>query len=298
MSASLILRDICFKQSKQQIIFPTSISLSQEARVAIVGLNGAGKTTLLKLIVGELKPTSGAVEFSNGRSLSQLVATSQLGYQAADMAALSELTATEYLQLCCMLKNYSPTVTEHNIQSVSKLWELEKILSMPVKKLSQGNLRKLSIAQAFLGDPDIIVLDEPTQALDPIEQERFTSNLLGLKNQLCLFTSHHVDEAVRTAEDVLMMHQGSIVASLKFSDKRSFWVVSQELPEDIDSTLKAELTLSYRGKYNNLYRASGSQLNQEAFQQVARKYNLETSLLGGHSQALMPIFNLLANNEL
>ncbi|MCW8997128.1 MAG: ABC transporter ATP-binding protein, partial [Kangiellaceae bacterium] len=235
MSASLTLRQVSFKQAKRQTIFPTSITLPYGTRVAIVGLNGAGKTTLLKLIVGELKLTSGKIEYSNGRSLSQLIGTAQLGYQAADMDALSELTANEYLQLCCTLKNYSPTKMKHKISCVNEQWDLEKILGMPVKKLSQGNLRKLSIAQAFLGEPDFIILDEPTQALDPIEQERFITNLLGLEHHhLCLFSSHHISEAVRTAESVIMMHQGAVVACLELSNTRNFWIVSQQSPSDFN----------------------------------------------------------------
>ena len=299
MPASLTLQEISFRQAKKQTITPTSISLSKGARVAIVGLNGAGKTTLLKIIVGELKPTQGIVKFSNGRQLPQIIANSQLGYQAADMAAFSELTAHEYLQLCCSLKNHSISEAEQCIRNVNELWDLEKILNIPVKKLSQGNLRKLSIAQAFLGNPEYIILDEPTQALDPIEQERFIGNLLGLKNHhLCLFTSHHVNEAVRAAENVIMMHQGSVVANLEFADKQSFWVVTQGALEEIDSVDELTFELSYHGRFKNLYKVSGSSLSRQKFQQVAHDQNLEVLVLGNHSEALMSIFNSLANNEL
>jgi len=174
----------------------------------------------------------------------------------------------------------------------------------PMEQLSQGNLQKLSIAQAFLGTPDTIILDEPTQALDPIEQQRFIDNLLKLKEfQLCLFSSHHVSETVAAADLVLMLHHGKLVALLDLQANDEYWLMStlslNELRTQINA-MAAGITLSliYQQR-DNLFRLQG--LNPEIWarlvRQLAEKDNRLVGL-GSASQSLMPLFSLLANEGL
>jgi len=146
---------------------------------------------LIKLLIGEYQKQKGDIfYFDSTDSAAELKGCdpcdlnfkSHLGYQASDMQALDNLTSLEYLQLCCELKNLPPNILNEQIKLVVKQWHLFEIIDKPMQQLSQGNLQKLAIAQAFLAQPDFIILDEPTQALDPLEQKRFIDNLNHLNS--------------------------------------------------------------------------------------------------------------------
>ena len=196
---SLTVNHLSFSLGDKKLIDDVSFSLPVAKKVALVGLNGAGKSSLIKLLVGEYPTQQNQITFSSKKNKRtnyhscELAFKKIMGYQASTMLALENITAKEYLELCCLLKNIKPSDSVKRIGMTVDEWKLVSIINRPMHQLSQGNLQKLAIAQAFLSQPEFIFLDEPTQALDPLEQKRFIDNLNKLSNhQLCLFSSHHI----------------------------------------------------------------------------------------------------------
>ncbi len=298
--SALSVKQLSLQVGGKKILDDVSFEIMAQKKVAVVGLNGAGKSSLIRLLIGELLPSQGKIGFQLF-SPTKLDFKKQLGYQASGMLSLDNFSAREYLQMCCLLKNTHHSQIQSQLELVITQWGLSDIINQSMQNLSQGNLQKVMIAQAFLGQPQIIILDEPTQALDPIEQQRFIDNLAGLSHcQICLFSSHHINEAVETADEVLMLHQGKSVALLDLKATNEFWLVSQlteqQIVELADQPLSIEL--SYH-KVKFLYRLKNiSYDEQQTLVDVLVKKDPCLINLGSANQVLMPLFSLLANGRL
>jgi len=166
--------------------------------------------------------------------------------------------------------------------------------------LSQGNLQKLAIAQAFLSQPPFLFLDEPTQALDPLEQKRFIDNLNKLNfHQLCLFSSHHINEAVESADLVLMLHKGRLIALLDIEANDEFWFISHFGLERLKPTLAEGQSIELvSNKKRKLFRLKGG--SETLWKKTSNKLKLADpnfKNLGNAAQSLMPLFAELANES-
>ncbi|MET1256319.1 ATP-binding cassette domain-containing protein [Aliikangiella maris] len=292
----LKIEKLSYQVQGQNLVDNVSFQLPAPCRVAIVGLNGAGKSTLLNLIAGTIKATMGHIGF-NQFMPSEQEYFEQCGYQAADMSAFSHLTGREYLELSCQLKNICDLSA---IDKVVKVWDLQQ-LEIPMKKLSQGNLRKLMIAQAFLGEPKLVLLDEPSQALDPVEQQRFIDNIQQAgKYTLCLFSSHHINESVEIADYVLMFHHGKLIAQLALSDKQQLWLTSRlslSSMQKLLPDLQVQCTHTNHSIYLYRVKLTPNYENDFVTQQL-KCADSQYQLLGSSKNALMPLFTLLANQKL
>lgn len=287
------------KKRLDNVSFQIAKPANTAKKVALVGLNGAGKSTLIELLTGQLQPSHGEIYFSS-LAPCQPAFKNQLGFQAAAASAIPGVTVAEYFHLCCQLKSSLQKNAKTLIQKIVKDWQLENILSRPMHKLSQGNLQKVRVAQAFLGLPRIIILDEPTQAFDPIEQQRFHNNLAQLDSQqCCLFSSHHISETVETADQVLLLHHGQFIALLDLKQPNEFWFVTQLEPGKIKMHLSAEHLEKCFSRKNNLYKIT--KLDGSGYTELMQKLFVEDSnllQLDNAKQALMPLFSLLANEGL
>lgn len=299
----LQVKQLSFKRDKNCLVDNLNFNLVNQQKVALVGLNGAGKSSLLKLLVGEYPSKAGSIEYC-GMSPNDLKFKDKLGYQPSEMSALDNFSCREYLNLCCVLKTSLKANPSKLIDQVIQQWKLDEIIDRPMHQLSQGNMQKLAIAQAFLGKPECIILDEPTQALDPIEQQRFINNLANLTNvQLCLFSSHHISETVQAADSVLLMHHGHLIAHLSLNNQSEYWLASKLSIDEMKALIKTQnqqltINLSYQGKVN-LFKING--LNETAWQQKVKlivKSDPNTVALGSAQKTLMPLFALLANESL
>lgn len=301
---SLKVNNFSLQVANKNRLNNVSFSIPSEKKVALVGLNGAGKSSLIKLLVGELKPTQGSVTYYSPSldfsAPNDLAFKDKLGYQAASMQAISGLSSLEYLQLCCQLKASLKKHSDKVIQNICDDWNLNNLLQSPMSKLSQGNMQKLMIASAFMGEPEFIILDEPTQALDPIEQERFKTNLIALQNhKLCLFSSHHISEAVATADFVVMLHHGQLIALLDLKATDEFWMVTQLNLDEMGKHLSTEFINLNFSNIKNLIKIKG--LSHDGWLALINKLSLqdpEIVNLGEAKKALMPLFSLLANESL
>ncbi|WP_350275655.1 ABC transporter ATP-binding protein [Kribbella sp. HUAS MG21] len=181
---------------------------------ALVGLNGAGKTTLMRLLLGILKPTSGAVTI-HGRSLDR-TDWSTAGHLIDHPLAYRELTCRQNLVLGARLHGVPPARIPGIVDAAVAELQLTQYADRRAGKLSLGNKQRLGLASALQHHPRLIVLDEPTNALDPAGVILLREALLrrAAAGAALLVSSHHLDEVARIGDRISVMNAGRIIGAL------------------------------------------------------------------------------------
>jgi len=169
-----------------------SFDLQPGERVAIIGPNGAGKTTLLQILAGSMAPDEGEVDLPLA------------GWVPQRAAVYSKLTVRENLQLFGRLEK-APDERVARMLALTELGGDEE-----TGKLSGGNRQRLNIAVGLLGDPPLVLLDEPSASLDPAQRERLWAFIATLEATV-LYTTHDVGEADRHADRVLVLADGELL---------------------------------------------------------------------------------------
>lgn len=181
--------------------------------VALIGLNGAGKTTLMRLALGMLRPDRGVIRVL-GHPLDSIPpeAWARVGNLIEVPLAYPELTVRQNLHIACALRAADPSRVPESLRE----WRLEPVADRRYRRLSLGNRQRVGLAAAMQHDPLLIVLDEPSNALDP-------ASVILLREQLIrrarggatiLVSSHHLDEVARIADRVLLMNAGRMIGEL------------------------------------------------------------------------------------
>ncbi len=183
--------------------------------VALVGLNGAGKSTLMRALLGMLRPDHGEVQLG-GVALPRVVtsAWARVGHLVEYPLTYPELSVRRNLELSARLRNVRDPKT--SIAAIVEELALVPYLERPTRKLSLGNRQRVGIAAALQHEPDVIVLDEPTNSLDPAGVILLRESLLRRagRGAAVLVSSHHLDEVARIADRILILNAGHLVGGL------------------------------------------------------------------------------------
>lgn len=182
--------------------------------VGFLGPNGAGKSTTMNMITGFIEPTSGQI-IVNGNDISkkQKKAKKDIGYMPENVPLYYELTAKEFVTYMAELKMVKRNVRKQEVQEVLKEVGLEEVQNKLIRNLSRGYKQRVSMAGALIGNPDVIILDEPTVGLDPkqITEIRSLIKKLGQKHTVILST-HILSEVSQICERVIIINKGKIIA--------------------------------------------------------------------------------------
>ncbi|ESQ06784.1 ABC transporter [Streptomyces sp. PVA_94-07] len=181
--------------------------------VALIGLNGAGKTTLMRLALGMLRPASGVVRIL-GRPLGELPRTewAQVGQLVEVPSAYPELTTRENLRIAARLRGAAPSTAEAALDE----WHLGALAGRRFGRLSLGNRQRVGLAAALQHHPRLVVLDEPSNALDPAAVLLLRDALTrrARAGAAVLVSSHHLDEVARIAHRIVIMNAGRLIGDL------------------------------------------------------------------------------------
>ena len=179
--------------------------------VGLIGHNGAGKTTLMQMIATLARPTSGQILFDGiDIAVKPGAIRRRLGYLPQDFGIYPNLTALEFMQYFAALKGVRDPA---RIRRLLELVNLHEQANRPAAAFSGGMRRRLGIAQALLGDPDILIVDEPTAGLDPEERLRFRNLLAELGyDKLVIISTHIVSDVESIASELAIMRAGKLVA--------------------------------------------------------------------------------------
>ncbi|OKI99241.1 ABC transporter ATP-binding protein [Kitasatospora sp. CB01950] len=184
--------------------------------VGLLGANGAGKTTLMRILTGTVQATSGRVVVGGhdlGTTAGRTAVKRTLGYLPQEIDMYPDLTAREFLDYIALLKGIdSKSARRAQISELLERVALTEAAGRRVGGYSGGMKRRLGIAQALLGDPGLIIVDEPTAGLDPEERMRFRALLAGLGGDRTVILSTHIlDDVAQTCPEVAVLTKGRLV---------------------------------------------------------------------------------------
>ncbi len=197
-----------------------SFSVDRGEVVGLLGPNGAGKTTCMRIICCFVPPTSGTV-LVDGLDVTRhsVEVRRLLGYLPEGVPLYPELRVSEHLRFRARLRGLPRAEQKRAVERVVQTCGLTDVFSRIVGQLSRGYRQRLGLADALLGDPPLLVLDEPTVGLDPnqIREVRALVRQLG-KDRTVLLSSHILSEVEAVCDRVVIMHQGELVAQGPVSD--------------------------------------------------------------------------------
>ena len=181
--------------------------------VGLLGPNGAGKTTTLRMLAGILTPDAGRVSIS-GLDLHRrpLEAKRRLGFLSGDTQLYNRLTPREVLRYFGELYGLGGSPLERRIDTLTEQLEMTEFASRPCGTLSAGQKQRANIARAFLHEPDLLVLDEPTTALDVISGQFIVDTIQRERaaGKAVLFSTHIMSEAEYLCDRILLIHRGAL----------------------------------------------------------------------------------------
>lgn len=191
-----------------------NINLTLEAGIyGILGENGAGKSTLLNILTDNVDRTSGEVLY-NGEDIVKLGRKyrSKLGYMPQKQGLYEQLTAKAFLLYMASLKEIPKKDAKLQIDEMLNNVNLKDVADKKICEFSGGMKQRLLLAQSLLGNPEIIILDEPTAGLDPKERVRMRNFITELsKDKIVIFATHIVSDIECIADSVVILHNGNII---------------------------------------------------------------------------------------
>lgn len=200
-----------------------SFSIGQGEIVGLLGHNGAGKTTIMKMLSGNLEPNSGHVRM-DGVDLTHNPKTvqKQLGYLPESLPVYPELVVADYLDYAATLKGLGESEKKYEIKRVIEATDIANKLLQPIYTLSRGYKQRVGVAQAILGHPKLLILDEPTNGLDPTQIEHMRELIRSIAKQATVILSTHIMQEVDALCDrVLILRDGHLVVDEQLKTLRS-----------------------------------------------------------------------------
>ena len=190
-----------------------SFCLNKGDVVALLGQNGAGKTTLLRILTGYLSPSSGDVEIYGHDPIKERVAVlSKIGYVPENAPLYPEMSTYEFLRFSAKLRNISPEILSQKIFSVIDNLQLYSVLNQRIETLSKGYKHRVALASALMHSPKILILDEPTEGLDPnqkFEMHKFIKNYS--QQSIIIISTHILEEVEASANRILLLNKGKLI---------------------------------------------------------------------------------------
>ena len=183
--------------------------------LGFLGPNGAGKTTTMRILTGVLPPTSGTVKVSGFDVFEQpLEVKKRIGYLPENPPVYTDMTVRAYLRFVASIKGVSRHAREGEVDRVAQKTNCTQFIQRVIGNLSKGQKQRVGLAQALLGDPEVLILDEPANGLDPAGIRWMRGLLKGYADRggTVLLSSHLLHEVEQIADEMILIGRGRIVA--------------------------------------------------------------------------------------
>jgi ABC-2 type transport system ATP-binding protein len=200
-----------------------SFSITKGEIVGLLGHNGAGKTTIMKMLSGYLEPGAGHItiddiDIANDRAAVQ----HRLGYLPEALPIYPEMSVADYLDYAAKLKGLSEEQALKDIRHAIKATEIHSKLLSPIGTLSRGYKQRVGVAQAILGNPKVLILDEPTNGLDPTQTQHMRDLIRELaKNATVILSTHIMQEVDALCDRVLILRAGELALDAQLEELRN-----------------------------------------------------------------------------
>lgn len=182
--------------------------------LGFLGPNGAGKTTTIRMIAGFLKPTSGNIHVNNISILDQPVeAQRNVGYMPERTPLYDEMTVEGFLRFAAELRGYQGRERDGRVDHVLKSCFLDPVRHQVIETLSKGYRQRTCLAQSIIHDPSVLLLDEPTEGLDPNQKKVVRDMIIDMgKTKVIMISTHVLEEVEAICSRVIIISRGRVVA--------------------------------------------------------------------------------------
>ena len=202
------IKNINKKFGKLEVLNNVNLTFNKGECIALIGPNGCGKTTLIKSILGMVIPTKGDILFNQKSIIKRYKYREQIGYMPQIGRYPDYMTVGQIIEMIKKIRN-----SDHELdEDLIKGFELEKIFDKQMRTLSGGTTQKVSAILAFLFNPEVLILDEPTAGLDPLASEILKEKIIKerKKGKLILITSHLLSELDDMISQIIFMQDGKV----------------------------------------------------------------------------------------
>jgi ABC-2 type transport system ATP-binding protein len=201
--------------ASKRALGPVSFEIEDGETVGFLGLNGAGKTTALRILACDLRPSSGSVKVDKLDAVSSPHEVRKLiGFLPETTPLYQDMVVTDYLMFAGRIRGMAKPDVKKRIPKVIELTSLQNVAGEPIRNLSHGYRQRVGVAQAIIHEPRLLILDEPTRGLDPVQIVEMRNMIQALKdNHTVLISSHILTEISQTCDRLLVLGRGEIIAS-------------------------------------------------------------------------------------
>ena len=202
------IKNIYKKFGKLEVLNNVNLSFKKGECIALIGPNGCGKTTLIKSILGMVIPSKGDILFNEKSILREFKYREQIGYMPQIGRYPDYMTVGQIIEMIKKIRNSDQVLDEDLVHA----FQLEKIVDKQMRTLSGGTTQKVSATLAFLFNPEVLILDEPTAGLDPLASEILKEKIIKEKEKgkLILITSHLLSELDDLITQIIYMQDGTV----------------------------------------------------------------------------------------
>ena len=202
------IENISKKFGKLQVLDTVNLSCKSGECIALIGPNACGKTTLIKSILGMVIPTSGKIKFNTHYVSKDFEYRRQIGYMPQIGRYPDNMTIGQIIKMVKEIRNHQGALDEELYDA----YKLKELANKAMRTLSGGTTQKVSATLAFLFNPDVLILDEPTAGLDPLDSEILKDKIIRekQKGKLILITSHLLSELDELITQIIFMQDGKV----------------------------------------------------------------------------------------
>ena len=225
------------RYGKNLAVDGVSFTIGSGEIVGLLGHNGAGKTTIMRMLSGYLEPSGGSIDIdgaalaTNAHQIQQ-----QLGYLPENLPVYPDMMVADYLEYAATLKGVASTDRYQQMREAISATALEERALDPINTLSRGLRQRVGVAQALLGRPRLLILDEPGNGLDPEQTEHMRALIRKLARRATVILSTHIMQEVDAICDrVLMLRQGKLVLDAHLAQLRQSRTLQLRTNADIDA---------------------------------------------------------------
>ena len=216
----ITINKLCKNFGRIKAVNNISLSLKQGEIVYLLGPNGAGKSTLMRLLTGYITPDSGEITILDKNiETNRIEALSVIGYVPENSPLYGDMTVFEYLRFMAKLRNIDDSTFKKHTSDIIKQFSLTDVINQKIETLSKGFRHRVAISAALLSNPKILILDEPTEGLDPnqkLELRKFIKEY-G-QNNIVIVSTHIMEEVEALSTRVILINKGKVVKDTTASE--------------------------------------------------------------------------------
>ncbi|WP_395504788.1 ABC transporter ATP-binding protein [Ectopseudomonas hydrolytica] len=208
------IRNLTKRFAQHTAVDDLSFQVQPGEVLGFLGPNGAGKSTTMKMLTGFLAPTSGTASILGCDIQTQtLEAQRQIGYLPEGAPCYGDMTVRGFLDFIAEVRGFRGAEKKQRVQRAVEQVELEKVLEQSIETLSKGFKRRVGLAQAILHDPRVLILDEPTDGLDPNQKHQVRQLIQGLaRDKIVIISTHILEEVTALCTRAVVIAQGRLLA--------------------------------------------------------------------------------------